>query len=675
MNFSDADIKNMLTQVDENLVKLYESLDPVEKEWAKRALGETAASGKSLSLDFLTSLDYERSPVSIEQFLNDEYYLGFLDIWPKWQKEVRQICNPANRINEVVLGGGIGLGKTWNSMVIMTYKLYELSCLRYPASYHGLAKGSPIVFGIYNATLKLTDVGIDTFAGLIDNSPYFQDNFKYREESGDYVFPKNIKVVVGSRAIHVLGQNLYCLAIDEMNFHAETKKQARAKVMKEKGAIHELVTQTSRRMESRFKLHGRASGLIIHISSTKTASSYLELRKKEVRGKPGVYIVEGPQWEFHPSDRYCGKKFRFSLGNKFTPPEPLDKVIDHGYGNFDVVSIKDTPRTLRVIEVPVEDYRSFLDDPIGSIRDIAGLPTESVDPFFPRGGVVASAADPSMQSPFRDGFGVQWDRPIIIDLETSDYIHDFLDRDLLLTIRSSREVPRNSPNSPRYIHCDLARTEDSLGLAMVHPTSAVMRQIRGESGEIENKIELSLAVDFAIQIKPSTSEVDWQKIREFIMWLHEHRFQIANISYDSPVSAGELQYFKKLNMPCQYLSVDRRPSFGGKTSPHLPYYILKTLLNEGRVRWAPNEVLQDELLALEKNEDTDTIDHPPGGSKDVADSVCGAVFTCMSDPDVGSLLTPVEGESLTHQDKVLTKVKSMLMRDKLTSGQAEYPSG
>lgn len=660
MPLDNDQIRNMLASVNPDLGHLFDSLSDTEKQWAARMIQETSQTGKSQSLDYLTSLDYERIPVNIVTFLEDDYYLGSVDIWPRWKQEVINICDPGKQINEVILGGGIGLGKTFNAVVMILYKLYELSCLRSPAEYHGLAKNSPIVIGIYNATLKLTDVGIDTLQGLLDSCPYFKENFWFKEQYGEFVFPKNIKIMVGSQAFHVLGHNLFALLIDEMNFHAETKKQSKAKTLQEKGKIHDLVTQTSRRMESRFKMHGRGAGLILHISSTKTATSYLELRKKEVAGSPGVRIVEGPQWDFHPTEKYCGKKFRFQIGNKFVKPECLDKVVDHGYGNYEVVKGKAAAKGVRVIDVPVEDYRAFDEDPIGATRDIAGVPTESIDPFFPNAKPVTEAVTPQIIHPFVNGLGATWDNPILIDIDLEDQIQDFVDRDVLLTVRNSREVPRNNPHSPRYVHCDLARNGDALGLAMSHPTRAVTRMIRNDHGEFERRIELSIALDFAVQIMPSTSEIDWSKIREFIIWLIDRGFNIQNVSYDSPASGGELQYFKKLQIPNQYLSVDRRPTRLGKNPPQLPYYVFKTLLNEGRVSWAENEVLQDELLALEKNEETEQIDHPPGGSKDVADAACGSVYLCMTDDKVGTLVTPVDVDHLTHEDRTLDRVRQLM---------------
>lgn len=555
------------------------------------------------------------------------------------------------------IGDGFISHNTFDAMIMVLYKLYQLSCLKDPASHCGLAKGTPIVFGIYNATLKLTDVGMGSLNALLNNCPYFKENFWYKELYSELLFPKNIKVMTGSHSFHSLGSNLMVLAIDELNFHMQTKKEAKSKVIEEKGKIHELVQQTSRRVESRFATYG----LIIHISSTKTSNSYLELRKKEVRGNKHVYIIEGPQWEFQPprGRRESGKTFRFVVGNKLIKPYCLDTVIDLGHRKFEIVSGGDTPRNIRVINVPVEDYRAFYEGPIGALRDIAGIPSESVNPFFPRGQPVAQAGRPwdEIPHPFIEGMGAKWSTPMKIDLQTKNLIQDYVIRDVFLTVRSSKEIPRRMPHSPRYIHVDIGRNGDALGISMCHPTKAIVKQVKSETGDMIRNMELEIEHDFNLQIKPDGDEVDWEKIREFIIWLREKGFLIRKVTYDSPASAGEIQYLKKSGIDAVYLSLDKKPDM---------YYVFKTMLNEGRVSWARNEVLEDELLALEIMED-DKIDHPSSGSKDLSDAACGSVWNCTQDPEIGTLITPMNVNEVTYQDKILNHVKS-LVDEKLTKG-------
>ena len=56
------------------------------------------------------------------------------------------------------------------------------------------------------------------------------------------------------------------------------------------------------------------------------------------------------------------------------------------------------------------------------------------------------------------------------------------------------------------------------------------------------------------------------------------------------------------------------------------YEILKSALYDQRVSIPKNKLLQSELLSLEVDAKTGKIDHPPSGSKDLADALAGVVY-------------------------------------------------
>ena len=47
---------------------------------------------------------------------------------------------------------------------------------------------------------------------------------------------------------------------------------------------------------------------------------------------------------------------------------------------------------------------------------------------------------------------------------------------------------------------------------------------------------------------------------------------------------------------------------------------------QDRLAMVESEILRVELIQLERNAETNKIDHPPRGTKDLADAVCGAVY-------------------------------------------------
>ena len=102
-------------------------------------------------LDDMFAIDYNETPVPPSEFLHSEYYLGsFKDaLYPKWKEELLYILDPKNAINEWVVYGSIGTGKTSAACVAQLYKLYVLTCMKSPQDLFGLAPGFPVYFAFF----------------------------------------------------------------------------------------------------------------------------------------------------------------------------------------------------------------------------------------------------------------------------------------------------------------------------------------------------------------------------------------------------------------------------------------------------------------------------------------------------------------------------------------------
>lgn len=94
------------------------------------------------------------------------------------------------------------------------------------------------------------------------------------------------------------------------------------------------------------------------------------------------------------------------------------------------------------------------------------------------------------------------------------------------------------------------------------------------------------------------------------------------ISADTYQSAPVLQELTTAGFKTQVLSVDRTNS--DKICE--PYYYLKSALYDQRIKvYKKCDLLTEELVNLERTS-TGKIDHPPKGSKDQADAVCGSLY-------------------------------------------------
>ncbi len=229
--------------------------------------------------------------------------------------------------------------------------------------------------------------------------------------------------------------------------------------------------------------------------------------------------------------------------------------------------------------VPVEFRAEFERNASRAMRDLAARPLEAFTPFFPDDEVLERAIDDRLVHPV-DEAGTVMDR--------------FQPRD----------------RAPRYIHVDLALTKDACGIAMAH----CEREPRDED-------EPTVLVDFMLQIRPPVGgEIQIASIRELILGLAQRGFNIAQVSFDSYQSRDSMQILRRKGLKVELVSVDQSPEH---------YETLKELLNEKRARWYRYEPLLRECRGLEfvKGE---KVDHRPGGSKDVADAVAGAVSQAVT---------------------------------------------
>ena len=137
-------------------------------------------------------------------------------------------------------------------------------------------------------------------------------------------------------------------------------------------------------------------------------------------------------------------------------------------------------------------------------------------------------------------------------------------------------------------------------------------------------------VEVAVSIQPSgTHQIDPAEVRSWLMELKtEHGFTIGGVSYDGFDSHESIQRWIKAGVRnTRVVGLDRTPE---------GYFHLRRVLYQDRIDSVDSEVLRHELLELEYNEEKDKVDHPPRGSKDVADAVAGAVLHASNSRKVRS---------------------------------------
>lgn len=583
------------------------NLSEQEKQEVLKIL-QQLSTGDTSSYDSLLKEDYEEIPVDIEVFLQDKKYLGNglindegkFTVYPYWVNTLKKIfpdpLQPA-QYNTLALTGAIGLGKSFMAVLVMLYELYRMLCLKNPYTYYGLQPIDKITFAMMNITLDASKgVAWDKMQQLLQSSEWFMNHGTVSGNVNvEWNPPKGIELIAGSLPRHILGRAVYCAFLDEISF------QPNQDVEKQKEKAKELVSAASTRMQSRFMKGDKNPTILIIASSKRTQQSFMETfihKRKEMESKTTL-VVDEPQWVIR-NDKDSNIKFKIAVGNKFLQSE--------------VIPLNATPQDLQeyrnrgfnLLDVPIGYYEQFVEDIDKSLQDIAGISTTSSSRYI-SGVRLKEVKNPQLKNPF--------ERDIIevgnAENDTAQYYNFF----------NMENVPQNMKEKPLYVHLDMSISGDKTGIAGVW--------IKGSKPHVEGEPESRdglFQLAFSVSVKaPKGYQVSFEKNRQFIYWLKEQGFNLKGVSADTFQSYDLLQALQSRNIPTEIISVD-------KLTDHvcLPYQFFKNVIYEKRIDMYDSTLLTEEIIGLERNNNTGKVDHTPLGgginSKDQSDAVCGALW-------------------------------------------------
>jgi hypothetical protein len=213
-----------------------------------------------------------------------------------------------------------------------------------------------------------------------------------------------------------------------------------------------------------------------------------------------------------------------------------------------------------------------------------------------------------------------------------------------------------SDNYTRFIHVDLALKRDRAALSMVHCPG--LKNINTGLG-VESLPVLNVDLVKSWSAAPG-AEINFSSIRALIVDLCR-RFSVGIVSFDQWQSVEMIQSLRGMGINADFHSVKKTD-----------YDTLMTSIYDKRLRGYWNEILvEDELLKL-KLLNGIKIDHPTSGSKDLADSVAGAVFQAIQNIRIDQEIE-IEFDAFSHEefeseyDEAEVRVKKDLTSDKFES--------
>lgn len=552
---------------------------------------------------------YRHYPVPVREWVESPEYMNLRgQIFPKLLDDFEELFS--GKYDEAVLHGSIGWGKSFMAGLSLTRMVYEVSCLTNPQVTYGLAEGSQIVF--LNVATNFTtakEVVFEYVKNFVERSPYFEKFYpldKHLEK--ELRFPDNIRIApVASTQSGLLGQNMFGGVLDEANFMFKSGRSSRTRGLNEEydhaSVLHNAMM---RRIKSRFMQQGKLPGILLIVSSALYPDDFTEKRIQQAREEDDsrVFHRRYSQWDPKPRHFYSGERFTLSLGNAVTRPRVL-LTPDHKEFDPELDDVEKLKAAgIDLLSVPVEYRGDFVRDIDMAIRDVAGFPTLATYPFFRDPAKIKDAVDRGLERGLRHPYS----NATVTMMDDDMWDRSALSMDLAAL--------------PHFAHVDLAINGDAAGIAVVRLDGIEERptvEYTSEGDEVTTTEYVpKLTAVLTLQVKaPPGGEIDVRKIRRLMLTLIEWGFYLHTVSYDQYQSAESIQQLQQQNVNAIKLSVDRGLE---------AYNALKEAIYEDRLDLYPHPPLQRELAQLERDLKRDKVDHPPKGSKDVADGLAGATY-------------------------------------------------
>jgi len=535
-------------------------------------------------------LGLKRYPVDIETFMFHPDYLARPreEIYPEVLHQLKLCNNPggerfAAKYVEGVFTGGIGAAKTTAALYTTAYQLYLLSCFKDPHRTFGMDSTSEILFifqSIQGALAEAVDYA--RFHEVCSQSHYFTVTFPFNKYIKSHLkFPNRIEVRPIESDGGSIGQNVIGGVIDELNHMAHVVNSRKSI---DGGAYNQalvIYNGIARRRMSRFRDNARVPGILCLVSSKRYPGEFTDMKLAEAKTNPRIFVYDKRVWEIKPPGTY-GTDFFYVFHGDMTRKACIWEM-DHPINPKDVGLLTKVPAEFRTV---------FDDDLVGSMRDIAGISTLARYPYLQNVGKVTAC------------FGKHTS---IFDAMDTDFTHPKLSFDL---------THLTNPKYPRWIHIDLGLTSDCCGFAMGH-VQGFGKTLSSVDTGLKEFMPI-IKIDGMLRIRPPRGdEIQFYKIRDMIYLLRDHGVNIKWITFDSFQSVDSIQLLRQQGFQTGKTSMDTSDD---------PYNYVKGALYDGRLLMPTHHHCLVELMSLEQDAKTGKIDHPPSGSKDVADALAGVVW-------------------------------------------------
>ena len=583
-------------------------------------------------------VSYRVKPPSTEELLTERWLgpsAGPSELFPHIKKTLVEFGEPSSPYRHLVMAPHIGWGKSTCSVFRALEVFINLWCMRNPKKYFpGINTATPIAWLLMSFTEeKARQVLLQPFIKILTTSPMFH-RVKYEERldsmqledpghicwttagrMGSLQFYNDIHAIVGSSPQKLLGLTMIGATLSEISFFVD------------QGFSVDYIWRTFQdakwRIKNRFP-NQKLAGTILDSSPNDIDLSPIDryIFTGEAAKDPENYVITGAQWDYLPDKtpiwQRTGETFPVFKGSSKEPAKMLrtpDEVASH--------SAED------IYNVPIDLKTAFEENCAKNVKDFCGWPSGSQNKLFADPSVIEDIFTPLLKNQYSFIEAPANAKP-------ERQIWDVIGPKFFIKVGERRWEFYRAPHVFRYIHIDQSESTDFTGISMCHAETWYKA-----SGE--QRVPLTIIVaDFTIAIRPGKYRVNLLAIPYFIMDLRRlGGINISKVTFDHYESDIGVKLLKDDGIDVSKQSVDY---------PIGAYSSFASYINSNRVRAGYNIVLKNNLKSLHETATPGgnrKIDHIKGklvtedtgnwdtsfvgiNAKDVADSLCGAAASCVS---------------------------------------------
>lgn len=567
-------------------------------------------------------LGYIKLPPTIEEFIENPYYLGTVygkgKLYEFWMPILKKIFPDAitTKYNNIVLTGAVGIGKSTVSQIISMYLQCRLDHLK-NFDVFKLTAGKDFVFTYFHTT---SETAIDTFTDPIKvtkiSSPYFN--------SGLLTNPSITDFIDTPRSKGPIGMNVMFYVLSELNFVHPDK------------AKFKLDTALNR-VTSRFKRVDDWFSNIIVDSSAAGEGSFVDEYIEHKFDMERTIVVRPTHWEVKKHDFGHIGWFQVYLGDASREPFIVNREKEDSY----IMPSGLDPD--KMLDVPMELWNNFRTNLELSLQDLAGVSTNSTDSFI----MDRESMDAAFCLPMK--------HPEVIEVDFYDLnarLYDVVSESLKL-------IPLDKVIS---VGIDIGVTADLAGISIAYFDKWIIK-------DDKNKTKIpTFCVPIVIGLgRIHGQETSISMLYEFIKDLSK-KWEVGAVVADSYQSRQLLQDLERDKFNAYMLSVDRTSD---------AYQSMKLAMYEKRLKLTDSRLLRRELRELKslRKNGKQKVDHPETtkadmytngrGSKDVSDSMTSAIEAINREIDVFVNLSKhyIRTSYQNHMKKQVVTNKQTIMKD------------